>query len=310
MDRLAVLFTLFLAFSLSSCEEEFFPDTTDNEQLIVVEGYIEAGEQASPPYVILTRSQAFFSEIGQDALNNLFVHNALVAVSDGEKTVQLTELCLNDLSPEQQALAGELFGFNPDSIGFNFCAYIDLTQQMMGKEGQRYELSIQAEGEELTASTIIPNHVPLDSLSFDLPPGEPNDTLMQMLCYISDPANEVNYYRYLTRVNEGNFISGFASVIDDQLFDGQDFEFPLAKAEPRDAPIDPNTFGLYLRGDTVGVKWITLDEDHYNFWNTLEFNAANQGPFSSYTRISSNIEGGLGIWGGLSASYYEVIVPE
>ena len=299
-----------LSFIFLSCEEEFFPDTTDNTQVIVVEGYIEAGERPASPYVILTRSQPFFTELGADALNNLFVHDALVEVSDGERVVQLTELCLADLSPEQRALAGALFGFNPDSIGFNFCAYVDLSQQMPGEIGGRYDLSIQVEGQELSATTTIPDHVPLDSFKFEEPPGEPNDTLVQMLCYVTDPGGQVNFYRYLTKVNSSPFISGFTSVIDDRLFDGQEFEFPLAKAEPRDAPIDPNTFGLYLRGDTVGVKWINLDEAHYNFWNTLEFNSSNQGPFSSYTRVSSNIVGGLGIWGGLSASYYEAIIPD
>ena len=32
---------------------------------------------------------------------------------------------------------------------------------------------------------------------------------------------------------------------------------------------------------------------------------ANQGPFASYTRLQSNIVGGLGIWGGYSVSYYK-----
>ena len=46
----------------------------------------------------------------------------------------------------------------------------------------------------------------------------------------------------------------------------------------------------------------------YRNWNTLEFSNANQGPFASYTRLESNINGGLGIWGGLSVSYYTRVV--
>ena len=57
-------------------------------------------------------------------------------------------------------------------------------------------------------------------------------------------------------------------------------------------------------GDSVLIKWTTIDEAHFDFWNTLEFSNANQGPFSSYTRLQSNINGGLGIWGGYSVSYY------
>ncbi|MEL6924369.1 MAG: DUF4249 family protein [Bacteroidota bacterium] len=51
-----------------------------------------------------------------------------------------------------------------------------------------------------------------------------------------------------------------------------------------------------------------IDAAHFDFWSTLEFNAVNQGPFSAYTRIASNVEGGLGIWGGYSVSFYTVVV--
>lgn len=294
-----------------SCEEEFIPEVVEEKLPIVVEGYIEGGEQAAPPYVILTRSLSFFRSIDASDFSDIFVHDAQISVSDGTNTVQLTELCLDELTPEQQALAGDLFGLNPDSIGFNFCAYVDLSFSMMGKIGETYTLDIQAGTEIISAVTTIPDHIPLDSLQFEEPPGEPSDTLAQLICYVSDPPVETNYYRYFTKVNTAPFVSPFASVTDDRLFDGEQFRFPLAKAEPLDGTFDPVTFGLFHVGDTVGIKWMNLDEAHFNFWNTLEFNAQSQGnPFANYTRITSNIEGGLGIWGGFSASYYESVVPE
>ena len=53
---------------------------------------------------------------------------------------------------------------------------------------------------------------------------------------------------------------------------------------------------------------MSIGEEQFNFWNTLEFSRANQGPFSSYTRIDHNVEGGLGIWGGIAARYYPLTV--
>lgn len=303
---LLMLFTTLLL----SCEETFEPEIRLDVESIVVEGYIEAGEEPTPPYVILTRSRPFFSVIGQAELENAFIHDAKVFVTDGEKSVQLTELCLNELSPAQQAIAGTFFGFQADNIGFNFCAYLDLSFDMLGEVGKTYTLSIEVEEQKLKAVTTIPSHVPIDSMRFIIPPGEPNDTLTQLRAFVTDPPDQLNYYRYQTKINDEPLLNPDNSVAEDRFFNGKSFEFPLAKAEPPNTIFDLDTYGLYRRGDKATIKWISIDQVHYEFWNTLEFNAANQGPFSSYTRVSSNIEGGLGIWGGLSASYYEQIVPE
>ena len=102
----------------------------------------------------------------------------------------------------------------------------------------------------------------------------------------------------------------FSSVIDDRFFDGKEFEFPLTKAEPLNEDIDPAEYGYFAVGDTVTLKWSTIDQEHFDFWNTLEFNRVNQGPFSSYTKVDFNIEGGIGIWGGYSSSFYKMVARE
>lgn len=52
-----------------------------------------------------------------------------------------------------------------------------------------------------------------------------------------------------------------------------------------------------------------MDETHFDFWNTLEFSRNNSGPFSSFNRVSSNVDGALGVWGGYAVGYYEDVVP-
>lgn len=303
--RLVFLMVVFF----TSCEKEFVPATVANEDKIVVEGYIEAGERSLPSYVILTRSIPFFRTLDADRLQNLFIHNAEVVVSDGEKKVQLSELCLEDLTPAQRQLANGFLGIDLDSIGFNFCVYLDLSLSLIGKEGKSYTLTVKTKDQSVSAITTIPKYVPLDSLYFIQPPGQPNDTLLQLRASISDPKGIPNFYRYQTQINRQPLLAPINSVVDDRLFDGRSFEFPLNRAYPRRTAFDPATFGLYHRGDTINIKWINIDKAHFDFWNTLEFNAVNQGPFSSYTRISSNISGGLGVWGGLSATYYKIVAP-
>ena len=300
----ALLLSALLVSGLLACERPFDPPLPDGPLELVVEGYIEGGEAPTPPYVLLTRSQSFFAELDAATLEGLFVRNAQITVRTDDATVQLQEFCLDELSDTQKALAAQFLGISLDDLAINFCIYTDLSGSLIGQIGKTYELEVLAEGQTLTAVTTIPAHVAVDSLFFVPPPGAPNDTLVQARLLVEDIAGSTDFYRYFTEVNGGGFRAPFPSVADDRLFDGQRFELPLAKAEDRDAEFDITTNGLFTRGDSVCIKWTNLDRAHFDFWNTLEFNAANQGPFSSYTRVDHNIEGGIGIWGGYSNSIY------
>lgn len=295
---------------LGGCEQTLTPEVVPTRSQLVVEGYIEAGEGALPTYVVLTRSLPFFQKIDADGLGDLFVHDARVEITAvGGRSIQLPELCFADLSPAQRQLVAQQLGLSTDSIGFNFCAYVDLLGALPGRPGQKYQLRIRVGNEEVVAETTIPPLVRLDSLRFIPPPGTPNDTLVALRGFISDPPGVANFYRYQTATNDGPLLAPINSVVDDRLFDGRSFEFPLNKAEPRNQRFDPLTFGLYRRGQSVTIKWMAIDQAHFDFWNTLEFNAVNQGPFSNYTRISSNVVGGLGIWGGIAVVQYRLQTP-
>lgn len=305
---LVYLYTLSLILLLSACEEEFTPPEINAEQQIVVEGYIEGGERPTPPYVILTRSFSFFSELTTDQLNDAFVRDAEVVVSNSEISVTLTEVCLEDIPEPFLEQVGDFLGTDPDSIGFNICVYIDLSGQMEGEVGETYELTVKAADKTLRSTTTIPPLVSLDSLWFVPPPGEPSDTLAELRVVLDDPAGVPNYYRYFTATDDGPYLRPFTTITDDLLFDGQRFELPLNKAEEPGEDFDPVTFGLFKLGTDASIKWMNIDQEHFDFWNTLEFSRANQGPFSSYTRVDHNIEGGIGIWGGIAASYYDLEV--
>lgn len=309
MKSINCIFLIFVTIiGFGSCEEEYIPEINNEAPSIVVEGYIEAGNGAFPPYILLTRSLPFYSQFSNDLINSVFVHNAEVIVNDGNKDYKFAEICFNDLTPEQKKLFGELLNINFDSTGLNFCAYIDQSFQLKAEVGKTYTLKVDVNGEKLSASTTIPESVGLDSLWFEQPPGEPSDTLRRMLCYVSDPASAANYYRYFTSINNEPYFAGFNSVVDDKFFNGLRFKFPLPKGQSRGADFDRKTYGLYRIGDTAHVKWANIDQSHFDFWNTLEFNRSNGGPFATYTRVKTNIKGGLGIWGGSYVNYYSIKV--
>ena len=302
--------TCVLMLVLTSCEEPFIPDTNPEDQKYVIEGFVEEGNEPTPPYVIVTRSIPFISKVDQSTFEQLFVSDAEVSVNDGSKEVQLIKLCTNDENIPifvKEAVAAFL-GIDSIGNGPNICIYIDIFGMVDVKEGGKYDLSVKIGDYKITASTTIPQGVPLYDFRWDDPPGEPSDSLARLWVKINDPIGH-NYYRYQTGVGERGFIAPFQSVTNDVLFEGQEFEFPLNKAEYPEDEVDFNNFGLYPRGDSIQVKWMTIDSAHFTFWNTRDFAASSGGPFSSYTRIAGNVNGALGVWGGYASRVYRTYCP-
>jgi Domain of unknown function (DUF4249) len=305
------LYIFLLIFGFVACEKEFNPNLQETSDDVVVEGYIEAGRNPLPPYVILTKSLPFFREL--PSFNNIFISGAEVSVSNGKDSVMLTEICWKTLPDAFKKQAAQAFNLNFDSIpkDFNFCVYTDQSLRMQGEIGKTYNLNIKTkEGKILTGVTTIPRTVKIDSARFIKPPGiNNNDSLTQLLAFANDPKG-TDYYRYFTSINGGSYIAGRNSVTDDAFFDGINTKFNLAKSEPRNSGANFDTYGLWRRGDTVSIKFCSIDKGHFTFWQTLEFNANNSGPFSSYTRVQHNVTGGMGVWGGYNATYFDAIVPK
>lgn len=304
------LFSIAILFAFG-CEEEFNPPITAEAEQYVVEGYVEAGEGTNPAYVLITRSVPFFDELNADEFANLFVNDADVAVNDGTATVQFTKFCIGDIpdGPIKDALAEQL-GIDLTNVSedVDICVYLDINDQLIREEGRQYDLTIKVDDDILTATTTIPDLVKLDTFVFEEIPGEAIDTLAQLFSRIADPA-EANYYRYFTDDDAGNLNTAFTSVTDDVQFNGQDFRFPVSQADNDEVEFE--NYGFFTVGDTVSLKWATIDEAHFNFWNTFEYSLNGQGsPFTSYTRITDNIEGGFGIWGGYAVQNEELIVEK
>jgi Domain of unknown function (DUF4249) len=308
------LVILLFALTFIACEREFDPNIK-YEPRVTLEAYIEAGERATPPYVIVTRSLEFFSKLDPKEYSKYLIHNAKITVTDGTVTDTLTEICLDKLTPSQKIIAGQFLGINIDSLdGINasVCIYTSLSFKLLGKEGKTYSLKAIADGQTLTATTTIPKMIRMDSLFTKPLPNQQNDTLRQLRGFLSDPAGVPNFYRYQVSINNGSFRARSNSVTNDNFYDGKpSFEFPLpAPILPNQKSVNFETAGLYRVGDEATIKWMCLDEAHYDFWRTSEASAQNQGPFSTYTRVASNVKGGLGVFGGFSASYYKIKIKK
>lgn len=311
MHKLRHLLLLILcSLILVGCEEDIIVTLPEGEEQLVVEGHIEQG---LPPVVILTRTVPVFTEVSAESLGKSFVRQAEVTVTVKGETYTLDEVASPAFSEELKNTLEVQFGLRPELLSGNtgFVFYVYTSDELKGELGQTYNLTIRHQGRELQSVTTIPQLNPLDSLWTIPHPNPAEDSLRQLYYRYSDPDTLGNYVRYFTRRNNEPFYPGlFASVFSDEFINGATIDYPLDRGEPKaQAEINEDLYSYFGKGDTVTVRWAAIDLAHYRFWFTLENELNNNGsPISSPNITQSNIEGGLGVWGGYAVSEYKIVV--
>ncbi|GAA4460739.1 hypothetical protein GCM10023093_03950 [Nemorincola caseinilytica] len=293
---LSLILMSFIVLMLASCEKEVHINLASVPPSLVVQGQIETDE---PPFVLLTTTMGFFSKIDLGTLQNTFVHDAVVKVSDGSRTVTLKEYTI-------------------DSSGYKFSFYtIDFlgADTMFGQENKIYTLTIDHNGKTYTARTKIPVPQGVDSMWFDVPEfaGENTpDSARQLFVNYTDPDTLGDYVRcYTDRNNEGFF---YSSNFSDEIINGKKIsKIGLAAGYQNDGTDNRNRDSLiyFFPGDSVSLKWCAVDKAVYNFWNTLDFAKGSVGnPFASPINPTTNLtNGALGVWAGYGTYYKRARVP-
>lgn len=291
----------------SACETDITLDLPKGTEKLVVEGHIEPGR---PPLIMLSRSMPFFSSTSLSDLDNMFVHGAAITISDGTVTKNLIEVNLSLIPDSIIQMLRKIYQIEIDtSMPVNFSIYTSF--EVFGQVGKKYTINVDADGKKVSAVTTIPNLVVPDTFWFEQFINRKNDTLYALNFRFHDPPGEENFYTYFTSTNSGPFYSPlFGTVIDDKLFNGQDVTYTFMRGQSGSDTFNGDKFGYFEKGDTVTIKYCTIDKAHYEFWSTLGSDFGGGGPFSSPVLIKSNIVNGLGIWGGYGAYYRTLYAPK
>lgn len=297
-----------LSLFVFSCERDADIEIPGGDPKLVVEGWIEPG---NPPIVLLKKSQPYFGTSNFTDLSQIFVHGATITVSDGSYSATLFEICTSSVPDSLLPFVSAFLGVDTATLSeLDFCAYTSFDTNIYGVIGKNYSLSINSGGTILTSVTSLPQPVALDSAWFKL--NETSDSLGHAWARMTDPDTLGNAYRwYAMRQNEDlSFIAPIGSAFEDKFINGTSFDFAYNRGDNDFAatPEDPAERGYFKKGDTIIVKFCTIDRDHYMFWRTYETQIVNNGnPFAAPAPVKSNINGGLGVWGGLSPSYDTII---
>jgi len=259
MDRLPFLLLACVAFT--ACTKEITLPLDDQSNKVVIEGDVNEG--SGPQTVLLSRSVGFGTPNEFPAISN-----ATVTLSDDQgNSEQLTETGVGIYS----------------------------TSNLTGVSGRTYHLAATIDGTTFTASCLMPQAVPLDTVRIDSLEvfGE-----YQKLVFVSctDPVGVGNNYRYVLRVN-GEKQKGFL-VQNDLVEDGGVIEQPLNF-------MDDNS--LYS-GDVVEVTMECIAPEIYRYFFSQ---AQNQGgdsaaPADPVTNISG---GALGYFSAHTSSTKSTVVP-
>lgn len=281
---------------LFSCEQEIEIDLPPTKELIVVDGVIESDEFAR---VTLTKSIPYFEQIDLASLSNILITDAKVFISDGILTDTLQ--------------------FTIDPSNFPPVYYKGTDPSLKGQVGKTYYLTIWSNGDTLTSSTTIPYKVPLDSIYWK--PDDNQDSLGFGWGHITEPDTLGNFYRlFAKRQGYTAYLpAGNRSAFDDRLANGQSTAFNFVRPDQipvwaqSDSIFDSNEDERFYfkRGDTIMVKFASLDAISYKFVRSYEIAATSFGnPFSAPTFVRSNIKGGLGGFVGYGVMYYTYVVPQ
>ena len=278
---------------LYSCEKDIDFDLKESEPVLTVDAQIENG---LAPVVILTKSFSYYQKIDLALLSASFVRNATVTISNGTLTHQLKEYSYQ-VAP---GISGYYYSTDSSNLASSFT----------GELNKSYTLKIVSEGQEYTAGTEIPAKVNFpDSVWFKPAPQNPDTNKRVMYIRATDPPGRGNYVRYFTKKNNEPFLPG-ENVFDDQVIDGTTYEIQIPQGVNRNDPASEDS-SFYQKGDTVALKFCSINKASYTFWNTWEFAFQSIGnPFAQPNKVIGNINNGaLGVFIGYAAGYRTVIAP-
>ncbi|MBU1095145.1 MAG: hypothetical protein CVV23_12510 [Ignavibacteriae bacterium HGW-Ignavibacteriae-2] len=170
------------------------------------------------------------------------------------------------------------------------------TKSLIGQKGKSYSIETSLDGRVFYARTTIPETIKIDSVNYKLNNNfrNKNKESYEIHCYFTDPPGIKNYAR-LKIYKNGKQIDGIF-VYDDRLTDGNRIDYSRFRFGDEDNKIE--------LGDEVKIELMSIDEQTYNYFNTLSDVLASggggMGSVAPGNPTTNWQNGALGYFGGYS----------
>jgi len=244
-----------------SCEKEIDLDLNESAQLLVVEGIVH--DNLGDNFVALSKTRAY------DDNNAIeMVSGASVQITDGLGAVY----SLYEISP----------GYYTDST-------------LLGIEGRTYSLSVNVNGEFITASSFMNPRIELDSITYEEETlfSDDDDPEYRIFCHFTDAANYENFYRIKTFDQNGQK-DGYNSFSDEYI-DGVATYIPVFEV-------------IFSAADTVRVELLSVDEVNFRYFTAVYSSQGGDVPGNPQTNLSG--ESAVGYFGAYAKSEKTIIIGE
>lgn len=295
---------LLLSFmTLISCERNFDIELKNNDPQLIVEGYIN-NEMLLYNYVALSKSKGFY----EPGFQNIPVSGAQVSITEGvllpDNTYQWDEASAVMLKETRlpQLNNGTLPGFY-----FDPKLAVDSANALKGKPGKYYRLDIEAEGKHYSAITALINPIPIDSLSvgyhFTDIDEDKTQKKARITIHYKDPDTIGNTQLYYWRTGALRNSFGWGALGNSEYTPGTD-----DAVNGRDIHLTLS-YGFVLN-DTATIYMASVERKVYNFWDSFNKAANNDGPFATPITLQSTISGEnvTGCFSGFSLSSKDIYV--
>lgn len=305
---------ILLFLGVTSCAKPVKVKIPGYEEKVVIEGSIETG---GFPFVLISKNKNVYSPTSQAEALGGYLSGAKVWVSDGTTTIQLTEICTNNLPNGMDTTVANFLGVPVEILHeVTICAYVGLDGNFKGEVGKTYSLKVEFEDQLYEASSTI-----VDSVNLTNSYWKEDDKITDygLLHHTLQDAPTIrNAYMYeVRRLNvdstgqpkDKRFFKTFLCYFDDEFFNGLTFEFFQDNAATyNDKTIDEKYRGYFHKGDTIEVKFSSYEHRLFRFLNgIMQQKMAGGSPFSLPTNADGNISNGaLGAWIAFSPSYTTV----
>lgn len=270
-----IIFLSIVGMITLACEKELSLEIPDYKQQVVVEGHIEQGEKAS---VLLSLTAPYFNEYDSVSMLEYRLTTAKVVLKY-DTIYEVLRLRRNN-------------NYFPPFI------YESVSRGIID---QHYEIEVISRGDTIKGETTIPEPTPIDSLWFVQK--EHTDSSYYFNIRFTDDPDTKDYYVLFSMVKEeeDRFYPVRTAAYNDAFFNGKQVTFKMERGMA--SVLDVEEMNNYRLGNEVYVKLCTVNQAVYEYWNSYQnILVASANPFSSpSTILKSNINNGIGIFGGYGA---------
>jgi len=279
---------------LTSCGEGFFETTLELEE---------------PPFTEQLVVNSILTNAPEDEDRALV--SKTVGLNDKIETSIVNDAVVTVIWPDGSEYNLEYTGTQSAYVDHNYEGQLpDLVA------GETYRIEVEALGKEVSSEVVMPPTPEILSTEYQEDGGlnEDGDEVSAFDIVIADPPNQDNYYRIGALIETAGFqdkiwisttnalatdsyINADILIRDDQ-FDGEDFQLRLQfyGFEPVEG-FEPEY--------KIVIRSITREQyEHDKLLRTYSENGDN--PFASPIQISSNVDGGRGLFGIENVAIYDV----